>query len=148
MLTSPLNYVNVFHRTLEKSLSHCSGNFFLLCSSNFLFFNIILSYLSLSSGDNRNNLLLYPLSAWLSFPYQLRILIPLMIFAAVLGIPFNLSTSITRFQVLEFRHCRTAKESPLCGQNNEDPARTDPNYTIPFCHPLAFQHAYLLFAVC
>lgn len=40
---------------------HCNRNFFLLCSSNFLLFNIVPSCLSLSPWDKRHNL--FPLSS-------------------------------------------------------------------------------------
>lgn len=40
---------------------HCNRNFFLLCSSDFLLFNIIPSCLSLSPWDKRHNL--FPLSS-------------------------------------------------------------------------------------
>lgn len=84
------------------------------------------------------------------FPTQVGLFSPLMIFAAVLRILFNLSTSVTRFKV-QSHHCHIARKSLPCGQRNEDhedPAHTDPNHTIPFCHPQAFQNIYILYAVC
>lgn len=126
---------------------HCNRNFFLLCSSIFLLFNIIPSCLSLSPWDKRNNL--FPLSseymAFFFLPSQL--VQPLNdFFAAVLGIPFNLSTYISRFEV-QSHHCHTARKSSPRGQRNEDSARTDPNHNMPFCHSLVFQHTCILFAV-
>lgn len=145
-MTSPFNYLKWLPpSTLENSFkSCCERNFFLICSSNFLFFfNIIPLCLSLSPQGNKNNL--FSLSsecrAFL-FPTQVRLFCPLMIFAAVLRILFNLSTSITRFKV-QSHHCHIARKSLPCGQRNEDSARTDPNHTIPFCHLQAFQNIYI-----